>query len=108
MTSGLSGAGKSSLCGTLRGNLLTSDVPDDTSEVFEARIGSLVFHLGGEDSTIVHGSAVDPDGVVEMATNVDQVRAVIGGTGTYFGARGQVTTTRNDDGTDAHHFELLD
>ena len=42
-----------------------------------------------------------------MAANTEQVRAVIGGTGTYIGARGQVTTVRNDDGSYEHSFELL-
>jgi hypothetical protein len=43
-----------------------------------------------------------------MDTGNGQIRAVIGGTGKYIGARGQVTTTRNDDQTYEHRFELLD
>lgn len=36
-----------------------------------------------------------------------QIRAVIGGTGDYMGARGQLTTTRNEDGTYEHLIELM-
>lgn len=92
--------------GNLTGFLLTADLPDD-GQVLEERIGSLVFHLGGESSIVVHGGSVYPEGGVEMETGAGQVRAVIGGTGEYIGARGQVTTTRNEDGTYEHHFELL-
>jgi hypothetical protein len=94
--------------GTLTGFLLTADLPDDDGEVLEERIGSLVFHLDGENSIVVHGGSVYPDGGVEMKAGNGQIRAVIGGTGKYIGARGQVTTTRNDDQTYEHRFELLD
>jgi hypothetical protein len=93
--------------GTLTGFLLTADLPDDDGEMLEERIGSLVFHLGGEDSIVVHGGSVYPEGGVEMETASGQVRAVIGGTGEYIGVRGQVTTTRNEDQTYEHRFELL-
>jgi hypothetical protein len=33
---------------------------------------------------------------------------VVGGTGDFMGARGQVATTRNDDGSYRHEFTLLD
>jgi hypothetical protein len=33
---------------------------------------------------------------------------VTGGTGTYLGATGQVTTSRNDDGSYTHTFELVE
>lgn len=99
--------GEDGLNGNLIGYLLTADLPDDDGQVMEERIGSLVFNLGGDTSIVVHGGSVYPDGGVEMATGTGQVRAVIGGTGDYIGARGQVTTTRNEDQTYEHHFELL-
>ena len=37
-----------------------------------------------------------------------QLRAVVGGTGIYMGARGQLTTVRNEDGTYEHLIELMD
>jgi alpha-D-ribose 1-methylphosphonate 5-triphosphate synthase subunit PhnG len=43
-----------------------------------------------------------------MEPGVGQVRAVIGGTGDYIGATGQITTTRNDDGSYDHVVELID
>ena len=44
----------------------------------------------------------------EFKKQIPQVRAVIGGTGDYMGARGQLTTTRNEDGTYEHLIELMD
>ena len=46
--------------------------------------------------------------LVEIANDVPQVRAVIGGTGKYIGASGQVTTIRNQNGSYVHTVELLD
>jgi hypothetical protein len=43
-----------------------------------------------------------------MAAGAAQLRAVVGGTGDFIGARGQVATTRNDDGSYRHEFTLLD
>ena len=43
-----------------------------------------------------------------MATHNAQVRAVIGGTGRFLGARGQVTTIRAEDGHYDHTFELVE
>jgi hypothetical protein len=57
---------------------------------------------------VVSGASVYPEQSVEMAINNPQVRAVIGGTGDFIGARGQVTTVRNEDGSYEHSFEILD
>ena len=94
--------------GILRGILITVDLPDDSGDVHEDRIGQLIFDLGNGASLVVAGGSVYPGAGTEMAANTEQVRAVIGGTGTYIGARGQVTTVRNDDGSYEHSFELLD
>lgn len=93
--------------GTLRGLLTTVDIPDG-DDVLEDRVGQLVFDLGDGDMLIVTGSSVYPSGSVEMAADNAQVRAVIGGTGHFLGARGQVTTIRAEDGHYDHTFELLD
>ena len=45
---------------------------------------------------------------VEMTPSAPQLRAVVGGTGSYMGARGQVATTHDADGTYRHEFTLLD
>jgi len=43
-----------------------------------------------------------------MAQDAPQLRAVVGGTGRFIGARGQVLTTRRDAGHYEHSFTLLD
>lgn len=93
--------------GVLRGMLTTVDIPDG-DDLLEDRVGQLVFDLGNGDMLVVAGSSVYPPGSVEMATNNAQVRAVIGGTGRFLGARGQVTTIRAEDGHYDHTFELVD
>ena len=93
--------------GTLSGILITIDLPGDGDDVFEDRIGQLVFDLGSSNSILVAGESVYAETTTEMNADQPQLRAVIGGTGQYIGARGQVTTTRNADGTYEHAFELI-
>ena len=52
-------------------------------------------------------SYYDP-GQREMKTSRPVVRAVVGGTGDYIGARGEVRTEHLPDGTYEHVFTLLD
>lgn len=94
--------------GTLSGILITIDLPEGSEDVFEDRIGQLVFNLGASDSIVVAGKSIYAEEESEMNTNHPQLRAVIGGTGQFIGARGQVTTIRNSDGTYEHSFQLLD
>jgi hypothetical protein len=93
--------------GTLRGILITVDLPNE-GDGFEDRIGQIVFDLGAGNSIVVAGASVYAEATAEMTANKPQVRVVIGGTGNFLGARGQVTTARNSDGTYEHRFELLD
>lgn len=93
--------------GILSGILITIDLPRGQSE-FEDRIGNLVFAFADSDSIVVAGATVYAQDATEMNANHPQARAVIGGTGKYLGARGQVTTTRNEDGTYEHAFKLID
>lgn len=51
--------------GTLRGNLVTVDLPDD-GDPFEDRLGHLVFDLGGGDSIVVAGGSVYAEATQEM------------------------------------------
>jgi hypothetical protein len=91
----------------LIGYLLTVDLPGARSdETLEERIGNLVFAFG-DDKLVVAGGSAYPAGSVEMAANEPQLRAVVGGTGAYLGARGEVVTTRNEDGTYRHEFTLV-
>jgi hypothetical protein len=103
-------AGEQGEAGTLTGFLITADVPDtETGDLHQDRLGQLSFDLGNGTSLVVAGEAIYPDADVEMTADAAQLRAVVGGTGDFIGARGQVETTRNDDdGSYRHEFTLLD
>jgi hypothetical protein len=94
--------------GVLIGNLLTVDLPDPGSDgELEERIGTLVFTFGDDELVVIGGTSY-PAADAEMAAGEPQLRVVVGGTGAYRGARGEVVTTRNADGTYTHLFTLLD
>jgi hypothetical protein len=103
-------AGEQGESGMLTGFLITADVPDaETGDLHQDRLGQLSFDLGNGNSLVVAGEAIYPDADVEMTADAAQLRAVVGGTGDFIGARGQVETTRNDDdGSYRHEFTLLD
>ena len=94
--------------GMLNGLLITVDIADGELDLLEERIGQLAFDFGNGDSILAAGQSVYPGTDREMSADAPQLRAVIGGTGTYMGARGQITTTRNTDGSYEHMFELMD
>jgi len=91
--------------GELVGYLLTVDYATD-SDPYEERIGTLVFHFGG-DQLIATGGSFYSLTELEMDDEVVQTRAIIGGTGRYIGAEGEVDTTRNADGTYTHTITLV-
>lgn len=94
--------------GVLIGYLLTADLPDASGEgQIEERIGTLVYAFGS-DELIVSGGTSYPAAEAEMQADEPQLRAVVGGTGDYLGARGEVVTVRNTDGTYTHTFTLVD
>jgi hypothetical protein len=95
--------------GTISGTVVTVDMPGDGigEETFESRVSTIVMRFGPTDCITLSGSAVYPTTASEMAPSAPQVRAITGGTGAYMGARGQVTTTHNADGTYTHVVELL-
>jgi len=95
--------------GTLSGTLVTVDMPGDGigEESFESRISTIVIRFGPTDCITLSGSAVYPTTASEMVKSAPQVRAITGGTGAYMGARGQVTTTHNADGSYNYVVELL-
>jgi hypothetical protein len=83
--------------GLLTGTIQAIDV--DTDQVQgEARERSLTFTLPG-GQILARGVSYYPAAGLEIAANKPVTIAVIGGTGTYIGASGQVTTTRLADGT---------
>ena len=97
--------------GELAGLLTTVKVPessDGLSAELENRFGTLNFAFDERDSIVVSGATVYPADQAEMQVGRAQVRAVVGGTGNYAGATGQVTTTRKGSGAYLHEFELTE
>lgn len=95
------------LKGVMFGMLITVDIAEG-DDTFEDRAGQIFIDLGGGNSLAIAGKSVYANNSKEMDPGTPQIRAVIGGTGTYIGARGQITTTRNADGSYEHKVELLD
>ena len=62
---------------------------------------------GGQDQIIAFGAGDYPSTAAEFNADQPVVRAVLGGTGKYIGARGQLTGTRNTDGSYTQVFTLL-
>jgi hypothetical protein len=95
--------------GLLTGFLITADVPDaETGDLDSDRLGQLSFDLRNGNVIAVIGESIYRGEAVQMTPSAPQLRAVVGGTGDYMGARGQVATTRNEDGTYRHEFTLID
>lgn len=95
--------------GTLTGLLMMADVADpETGDLDADRLGQLSFDLGNGNSLLAIGETVYRSENIEMTANLPQLRAVVGGTGVFMGARGQVLTTRNPDGSYRHEFTLID
>ena len=95
--------------GDLSGLLTTVDIPapDATGrDALEERFSTLVFRFNDVDTIVVGGSAVYRPAESEMSNDSPQLRAVLGGTGTYVAAAGEVETVRNADGTYSHRFTL--
>jgi hypothetical protein len=95
--------------GVLTGFLITADVPDaETGDLDSDRLGQLPFDLGNGNTIAVIGESIYRGEAVEMTQSAPQLRAVVGGTGNFMGARGQAATTRHEDGTYRHEFTLID
>ena len=95
--------------GDLSGLLTTVDIPETGAtgrDALEERFATLVFRFNDIDTIVVGGSAVYRPAESEMANDAPQLRAVLGGTGTYVAATGEVETVRNADGTYSHRFTL--
>lgn len=71
------------------------------------RVGSAVFSFGGDDSISVTGVAsYQPDQSV-LSAGIRRDGAVIGGTGRFLGASGQVESVRGGGSSYTHTFTLL-
>jgi hypothetical protein len=80
----------------------------DAKVNLEQRATLLIFTFGNrEDQIVVMGVPDYPQNAAEFNASQPVVRAVLGGTGKYIGARGQLTSTRDTDGSYRQAFTLL-
>lgn len=95
---------KGAVAGTFHASILT--VGETPGDLVESRLRTVVFNL--KDGQInASGIALYPTGNAYLAVNKPVRIAVVGGTGKYIGARGQMVTTRRDDGSYRHVLTLL-
>lgn len=96
--------GPDGLVGVIAGVQHTARQHDETHW---DRIVNATFSFAGDDSLTVHGvirNGTDP----ASSQSADRyLRAVVGGTGQFIGASGQVESVRNEDGSFTHTFTLL-
>jgi hypothetical protein len=81
-----------------------------TAEGANSRITQAVFSVGGAggDQIILMGVGMYPDETNVFPAESSLVRAIIGGTGAYAGARGVVVSTHDADGFWVHEFQFAD
>jgi len=80
----------------------------DANPNLERRATLMFFTFAeGSDQIIAFGAADYTPSAPEFGAGQKVVRPVLGGTGKYIGARGQVTSTRNADGSYTQVFTLM-
>lgn len=94
--------------GTMHGLLQAVTTKQVNGNDFVQKHAQIVMELGDGDTLIINGSSIYPIGLSEMAADMPQLRAITGGTGRYVGARGQMNTTRKENGEYEHEMLLLD
>jgi hypothetical protein len=104
-------------CGSSAGGQITGEVfgsktliklATEPNPNVEKRGTLLFFTFGaGQDQIVVFGITDYSPTAGEFAAGKPFVRPVLGGTGKYMGARGQVTSTRNADGWYTQVFTLI-
>jgi len=95
--------------GEVLGWMVTVDIVDgDSSNLVHIteRIGTMVFKFDDENKIVAVGVTSYQKGKQVMKSGIEQKRAVVGGTGKYKGIKGEVTTTRNEDGTYTHVLDV--
>lgn len=83
-----------------------SDPEGSGRERFNDRFGNLEFRFNEVDTLIVSGTTKTQPNETRIPIGEPQYTAVIGGTGQFKFARGQVVTTRMADNSYTHKFEL--
>ncbi len=72
----------------------------------QTRLSKIVFRFDN-DQIVVFGAVDYPNGNGEIKPALPQAKAIVGGTGKYMGARGEVITKRLETGEYEHEFRLL-
>jgi len=94
--------------GELIGSKTLVKLPTDADPKMERRATLMFFTFAdGKDQIIAFGAADYSSSTPEFEAGKSAVRPVLGGTGKYIGARGQVTSTREADGSYTQVFTLL-
>jgi len=94
--------------GEVFGSKTLIKIATDTNPNLETRATVLFFTFANHQDQIVAVGATDyPPTAGEFDAGQPIVRAILGGTGKYMGARGQVASTRNADGSYTQTFTLL-
>jgi hypothetical protein len=88
--------------GEIRGMVTTVDVPSGANDAHYDRVENIVLDFGGQDTLVAIGKSIYPGGAGEIVPDTPVVRAIAGGTGRYIGARGQISTSRREDGRYEH------
>jgi hypothetical protein len=96
------------ITGEVFGSKTLIKLAKDANPNLENRATLLFFTFNGrEDQIVVFGVTDYPPTAGEFAAGQPVVRPILGGTGKYMGARGQLTSTRNADGSYTQVFTLL-
>ncbi|MGE5209086.1 MAG: hypothetical protein ACM3KL_07125 [Alphaproteobacteria bacterium] len=94
--------------GELFGSKTLIKLASDAKTNLENRATLLFFTFDDrQDQIVVYGIADYPSAAGEFSAGQPVVRPILGGTGKYMGARGQLTSTRNADGSYKQVFTLL-
>jgi len=94
--------------GELMGSKTLIKIASDANPNLERRATLMFFTFAQpNDQIIAFGVANYSPNVPEFEAGQPAIRAILGGTGKYMGARGQVESTRQADGTYKQVFTLL-
>lgn len=94
--------------GEVSGTKTVVKLATDARPNLERRATLLFFTFGAQqDQIIALGVHEYPTNAPEFEAGKSVVRAILGGTGKYMGARGEVASTRNADGSYKQVFTLL-
>lgn len=97
-------SGPDGLVGVIAGVQHTARQHDDAHW---DRVVNATFSFAGDDSITVHGVIRQGADPASTQSAERYLRAVVGGTGQFIGASGQVESVRHEDGSYTHTFTLV-